>query len=102
MSRVSLYDSPEQNPFTEENNLQHDTYETRERGHGREEYRCYTVLHHTSGLGNAADWAGLTTIGSCYTERTVAGQTSNELRYFIGSTLILGNAEHNHGRFPVG
>src|SRR5947209_16777129 len=24
--------------------LDHDTYQTRERGHGREEYRCYTVL----------------------------------------------------------
>src|SRR6516162_10120197 len=24
---------------------EHDTYATRERGHGREEYRCYTVLH---------------------------------------------------------
>lgn len=67
--------------------LQHDTYETREHGHGREEYRCYTVLHDTSGLRNAADWAGLTTIGSCYTERTVDGQTSNALRYFIGSTV---------------
>ena len=33
--------------------LKHDTYETRERGHGREEYRCYTVLHHTEGIRNA-------------------------------------------------
>jgi predicted transposase YbfD/YdcC len=67
--------------------LKHDTYETRERGHGREEYRCYTVLHHTEGLRNASEWAGLTTIGMCYTERTIGGKTSHELRYFIGSTV---------------
>lgn len=80
--------------------LQHDTYETREQDHGREEYRCYTVLHETSGLRNAADWAGLTTIGSCYTERTVDGQTSNALRYFIGSTAanarLYGQALRHH------
>lgn len=67
--------------------LKHDTYETRERGHGREEYRCYTVLHHTEGIRNAEAWTGLTTIGMCYTERTIGGQTSDELRYFIGSTV---------------
>src|SRR5882672_10592349 len=44
----------------------HDTYETRERGHGREEYCCCSVLHCTTGLRNAAAWAGLTTIGICH------------------------------------
>ena len=62
-----------------------DTYETRERGHGREEYRCSTVLHSTAGIRNAAAWAGLTTIGVCYSERTVGDQVSEETRYFIGS-----------------
>src|SRR5271165_5211787 len=65
--------------------LDHDTYETRERGHGREEYRCYTVLHCTEGIRHHEEWAGLTTIGMCYSERTIAGATSEELRYFIGS-----------------
>lgn len=67
--------------------LKHDTYETRERGHGREEYRCYTVLHHTEGIRNAEAWEGLTTLGMCYTERTMGGKTSDELRYFMGSTV---------------
>jgi predicted transposase YbfD/YdcC len=62
-----------------------DTYATREHAHGREEYRCYTVLHHTDGLRSAAAWAGLTTIGMCYSERTLGGNTSEEVRYFIGS-----------------
>src|SRR5437763_8164182 len=65
--------------------LEHDTHETRERGHGREEYRCYTVLHHTAGLRHADEWAGLTSIGMCYSERTIQGVRSEEVRYFIGS-----------------
>jgi predicted transposase YbfD/YdcC len=64
--------------------LDHDTYETRERGHGREEYRCYTVLHSTEGIRHADAWANLTTIGMCYSERTVQGKTTTEVRYFIG------------------
>jgi predicted transposase YbfD/YdcC len=64
--------------------VDHDEYETRERGHGRQEYRCYTVLHSTEGIRGAEAWAGLTTIGLCYSERTVKGETTNECRYFIG------------------
>src|ERR1700733_11469503 len=51
--------------------FEHDTFETREKGHGRVEYRCYTVLHHTEGLRGAADWKNVNTIGMCYSERTV-------------------------------
>jgi predicted transposase YbfD/YdcC len=65
--------------------VEHDTYEARQRGHGREEYRCYTVLHCTDGIRHHEEWAGLTTIGMCYSERTVAGKTAAEARYFIGS-----------------
>jgi predicted transposase YbfD/YdcC len=64
--------------------LEHDTYETREQGHGREEYRCYTVLHTTEGIRHADAWAGLSTIGMCYSERTVQDKTATEVRYFIG------------------
>ena len=80
--------------------LEHDTYETRERGHGREEYRCYTVLHNTAGLRNAEAWTKLTTIGMCYSERTVQGVSSEEVRYFIGSkkanAKVYGKALRNH------
>jgi predicted transposase YbfD/YdcC len=65
--------------------LEHDTYETREKGHGREEYRSYLVLQQTSGIRNADEWSGLTTIGICYSERVVNGKKSVETRYFIGS-----------------
>jgi predicted transposase YbfD/YdcC len=80
--------------------MEHDTYETRERGHGRDEYRCYTVLHCTTGLRNAPDWADLTTIGICYSERTVQGVRSDETRYFIGSkkasAKVYGKALRGH------
>jgi predicted transposase YbfD/YdcC len=67
--------------------MKHDTYETKECGHGRKEYRCYTVLHSTDGLRHKDDWAGLKTIGMCYSQRTVGEKTSEETRYFIGSKL---------------
>jgi predicted transposase YbfD/YdcC len=86
-----------ENDFT---GLEHDTYETREQGHGREEYRCYTVLHQTTGLRNATDWAGLTTIGVCYRQRTIHGVSSEETQYFIGSrktsARVYGTALRNH------
>ncbi len=50
--------------------FKHDTYETLEEGHGRKEHCCYRVLHYTGGLRDAAAWAGLTTIGICYSQRT--------------------------------
>ncbi len=80
--------------------MEHDTYETQERGHGREEYRCYSVLHHTTGIRNAADWTGVTTIGVCYSERIIHGDRSEETRYFIGSrkasAKVYGQALRNH------
>jgi len=80
--------------------FEHDTYETRERGHGRDEYRCYTVLHSTAGLRQAEAWTNLTTIGMCYSERTIHGITSEEARYFIGSkkasAKTYGKALRNH------
>ena len=92
----SLLDASESN-FA---GLEHDTYETQERGHGREEYRCYTVLHNTAGVRHANAWAGISTIGICYSERIVAGVRSEETRYFIGSrkasAKVYGKALRNH------
>lgn len=80
--------------------MSHDTYETRERGHGRDEYRCYTVLHSTEGIRHADAWSKLTTIGMCYSERTVKGVMTTEFRYFIGSrkasAKVYGTALRNH------
>lgn len=80
--------------------LEHDSYDKRERGHGRDEYRSYVVLHSTDGIRDAHEWAGLKSIGMCYSERTVEGKTSTETRYFIASkkasAKCLGKALRNH------
>jgi predicted transposase YbfD/YdcC len=82
--------------------MKQDSYQTQEHGHGRDEYRCYTVLQCTGGIRNRDEWAGLTTIGICYSQRTVGDKTSEETRYFIGSKAAgaryYGKALRNHWR----
>jgi predicted transposase YbfD/YdcC len=82
--------------------LEHDSWEKRERGHGREEYRSYTVLYGTEGLRNGSEWEGLKTIGVCYSERTAQGKTTSEARYFISSkkagAKYFGTVLRNHWR----
>lgn len=63
----------------------HDEYETREAGHGRQEYRKYTVLYNVEGVASRGEWAGLRVIGQCYREREAAGKKSVEMHCFIGS-----------------
>jgi predicted transposase YbfD/YdcC len=81
--------------------VDHDSYETREEGHGRQEYRTYTIIRNPTGIRNQAAWRDLKVIGMCYSERTVGGQSSDEARYFIGSNKTAsarryGNALRNH------
>jgi predicted transposase YbfD/YdcC len=64
----------------------HDTYESRTiHGHGRQEKRYCKVIYDLSGIRNKEAWADLRAIGMSITERTVAGETKGEVRYFIGS-----------------
>jgi predicted transposase YbfD/YdcC len=66
--------------------VQHDEYESAEEtGHGRQEKRWYTVIYEPEEIRNQDAWEELKVIGMCYSERTVNGKTSEELRYFIGS-----------------
>ena len=78
----------------------HDCYETSERGHGREEKRSYTVLYDLDKIRGRDEWERLTVIGLCYSERTVGGKTSDELRLFIGSrkasARVYGEALRDH------
>jgi predicted transposase YbfD/YdcC len=80
--------------------LDADSYTTRERGHGRQEQRCYHILRDPVGLPQQDAWPGLQVIGMCYSERTVKGQTSEEVRFFIGSkkagARYYGKALRNH------
>jgi predicted transposase YbfD/YdcC len=60
-------------------------YTTKEEGHGRQEQRSYVVIHHVAGIRDRKAWPELTTVGMCFSERIVNGQTTEEARYFIGS-----------------
>jgi predicted transposase YbfD/YdcC len=77
-----------------------DTYETFDKGHGREERRSYKVMQVPEGQEAFAAWPALMVIGMCYSERSVAGQTSEECRFFIGSrkanARTYGMALRNH------
>lgn len=65
--------------------VQYDEYQSEETGHGRQEKRWYTVIYEPEGIRNQDAWEKLKVIGMCYSERTVNGKTSEELRYFNGS-----------------
>jgi predicted transposase YbfD/YdcC len=62
--------------------LQHNTTE---HGHGRQENRSYVVVHHVNSIRDRQAWPKLKTVGMCCTERTIKGQTTAEVRFFIGS-----------------
>jgi predicted transposase YbfD/YdcC len=61
------------------------THTTREQGHGRQEERSCVVVQHVAGIRDRQAWPHLTTVGMCRRTRTINGQTSDEVWYFIGS-----------------
>jgi predicted transposase YbfD/YdcC len=65
--------------------LEVEHYTKKESGHGRQEERTCTVIHNVDGIRDRARWARLTSVGMIYSERTVKGTTTTEVRYFIGS-----------------
>ena len=62
--------------------LQHTTTE---KGHGRQENRHYVVVHHVEDIRDRKAWPKLKTVAMCCTERTIKGETTGEVRFFIGS-----------------
>lgn len=80
--------------------VHHDSYETEDRGHGRQERRYYDIILDPPALSVQADWQGLRVIGMCYCECVRDGKITGELRYFIGSrkakAKVYGQALRNH------
>jgi len=70
----------------------HDSYQTQERGHGREEMRSYFILVDPKGIRNHEAWTDLRVVGMCIRERVVGGVTSEEVHYFIGSRVMTARA----------
>jgi predicted transposase YbfD/YdcC len=60
-------------------------FETVDVGHGRKEVRTYTLLTDLSAIRDRELWAGLYGICVTVSERTVGGETTTEIRYYIGS-----------------
>lgn len=66
--------------------VEHSTYKTEERGHGRHEIRNYVML---SGIGSQLDpdsvWSKFTSVGMVESIRSLNDETTVETRYFISS-----------------
>jgi predicted transposase YbfD/YdcC len=79
--------------------VQHDTYKTSDRGHGRQETRYYHTITDPE-LPCKDEWAQLRVIGMCCSETIHDGKTSSEVRFFIGSrkagAKVYGKALRNH------
>jgi predicted transposase YbfD/YdcC len=64
----------------------YDFFETRmQDGPGRRERRYCEVIYDLSGIRNREVWKDLKAIVCCVTERTIDGQTTGDVRYFISS-----------------
>lgn len=63
-------------------------HQTKEHGHGREEFRCYTICPVPEGLPDAGRWAGLKAIGMAVTDAMRGGQDCCEVRYYILSKFV--------------
>jgi predicted transposase YbfD/YdcC len=60
-------------------------YRSKETGHGRTEERSCVIVEQVTGIHEPRAWPHLRTVGMCRHERTINGQTTEEVRYFIGS-----------------
>lgn len=80
--------------------VNHDSYTTENKGHGRKETRHYQIITNPEGMPSRADWKELKVIGMCYTETERDGKVSSETHYFIGSrkakAKVYGNALRGH------
>ena len=83
--------------------IEHDFYETFERGHGREERRIYIVIYNLGLIKERDKWEGLQAIGLCIRERLEGGRMSVEDHRFIGSRKMpaKGYAEAFRGHWGI-
>lgn len=65
--------------------MDHQYYETTEKGHGRIEKRQYWYTNDVGGLGTLERWPKLEGMAMCRATRTLNGETSMEDRFFIAS-----------------
>jgi predicted transposase YbfD/YdcC len=63
-------------------------HETHECGHGRQEWRFYTICRVPEGLPDSSRWAGLKAIGMSITDAMRDGKNCCEARYYILSRYM--------------
>jgi predicted transposase YbfD/YdcC len=83
--------------------IEHDYYETVERGHGREEKRIYIVIYNLGLIHERHKWEGLKAVGMCYRERRQGDKVSVEEHHFMGSRKMSakGYAEAFRGHWGI-
>ena len=78
-----LFDWARQTDFK---NIEHEAYQTIDKGHGRLEIRRYWLLDQVEYLEDAQLWEGLQRVGMMEAERRLEGRpTTTERRYFLTS-----------------
>lgn len=71
---------------TDFNDIDHEAYQTIDKGHGRIEVRHYWLLDNVEYLENADRWEGLKRVGMIESERRINGQPpTTERRYYLTS-----------------
>jgi len=96
---VSLFlDAAKNNKFAD---IEHDFYQTTEKGHGRIETRKYWITNQINWLNERhPTWTNLKAIGLVESTRKIGNKISTELRYYIASinpnAKIFAKAVRNH------
>lgn len=81
----SLFDYAFEKEFQD---IEHDTYQTVDKGHGRLEIRRYWTIsdpEFLTWLDPKDKWAGLTSIGRVEAQRIIADEVTTETRHYISS-----------------
>jgi predicted transposase YbfD/YdcC len=77
-----------------------DSYEMTDQGHGRHEIRRYWTTDTLDRVSTRAQWSDLQAVGMVESERTLAGETTVESRYYIlslpSNAQTFGNAVRAH------
>ena len=84
-----LFDWASKTKFKE---IEHEVYETIDKGHGRIEKRRYYLLENVEHLVDAQQWVGLQRVGMIESERRLKGQpATTKRRYYL--TSLAGDVE---------
>lgn len=79
---IEFFENGRKSDFKE---INHDTWEITEKGHGRIEERFYLQTGEVNWMEDKGKWKGLSSIGLVDAKRIVGEKVSSETRYFLSS-----------------